>query len=206
MSNFNETYYTCNNYATYLERQERYERMVDEIHYDLFRRLCFDFKGHQVLDYGCAVGFVVNALHKIGYNCAHGYDVSEWAINYGRKHVVFPRPFAISNDIQDVLLSKWKLTFALDVFEHMEENQLNDLLSRLNTEYLIVRIPLATVDGGKYVLSVSENDPTHVLRLTRASWMKKFSERYHHLFNINLGLMYDTQGVMCAMFRSGTVR
>lgn len=92
--------------------------------------------------------------------------------------------------------------FAFDVFEHMTQDEVCTALQSIKPIDLIVRIPLACFDHGKFVLEISENDKTHVTRLTRASWLKLFSGcGYAHLFNINLGLLYDSTGVMCAMFR-----
>lgn len=96
---FDERYYNCNNYVGYLSRQERYERMAQEIHHDLFRRLCLNYKHVPVIDYGCSVGFIVKAFNDLGYYEITGYDVSKWAIEYGNDHVLDESRASITNHI-----------------------------------------------------------------------------------------------------------
>jgi len=198
---YDEKYYTNNNYASYLERSERYERMVQEIEYELFRILKLDFKTFPVLDYGCGVGFVVNSFQKLGYTNIWGYDVSNWAIEWGRKNVV-KKPTIITNDFGLVESKHSKLMTAFDVFEHMSPQEIKIVLAANRPEHILVRIPLTICDNGKFILTVSEGDPTHITRLTRYSWINLFKENgYTFLFNVNVGSFYDSDGVMCAMFK-----
>ena len=154
------------------------------------------------------MGFVVRALNDLDYKWVYGYDVSEWAIQYGLENGIVQSNVRLTSTKSHIIGSpgddvtpRWDLTLALDVLEHLCQSELDEFIDELNTDYLLVRIPLAVNDGGKFVLTVSENDPTHITRLTRESWMQIFNTRYIHLFNINLCLMYDTSGVMCAMFK-----
>jgi cyclopropane fatty-acyl-phospholipid synthase-like methyltransferase len=202
---FGKKYFEQNNYASYLERQERYERMVKEIEFDLFRKLKLDFHRKPVLDFGCAVGFVTKAFKDLGYANIVGYDVSRWAVEYGRETFGFTEN-ELTHSKRDLTPEVgWVLILAFDVFEHMSERELTFWLHtwRKSGPYLLVRIPLARNDGGKYVLSVSENDPTHVMRFTRNTWKRFMHEcGYNWLFDVNVGSFYDTDGVMCAMFRA----
>lgn len=196
---FDQAYYTGNNYASYLERYERYERMVHELHYDLFRRMGLDFTKSNVLDYGCAVGFVTRALQTCGHQNVVGFDISEWAVEYGTT-VMKTNNLSTADSVWAE--REFALTFALDVLEHMSEEQLGRLFSQLRTDYLVVRVPVCSEDGGRFVLNVSENDPTHVQRLTKGSWNTLF-EQNHFVFvsKIVLGHIYDTPGVMCRLYR-----
>lgn len=202
---YGEGYYTHNNYAGYLERFERYEKMIQELEYELFRILKLNFKNKRVLDYGCGVGFVVKAMRDLGYTQAYGYDHSSWAINWGREKLFQPTldyDSVIQDDINYLSPLDWELMTSFDVFEHMELVDVSAALDRFIPKHLLVRIPLTKEDGGKFILPVSEADPTHITRLTRESWVKFFNENgYTFLFNVNLGNIYDTEGVMCAMFR-----
>lgn len=197
---FNEEYYTGNNYTSYLERSERYERMVQELHYDFFRKLGLDFTQSSILDFGCAVGLVVNALQKskIGDNVA-GYDVSKWAVSYGQEKLKLNN---LTNDYLAVLKNEYDLTYALDVLEHMSNDDLMNFLSGVNTKYLLVRIPVCRENGGKFVLTVSENDKTHVQRLTKMRWNTLLSYDFQFVCKLNLAHVYDTEGVFCALYRS----
>lgn len=199
---FDKHYYENNNYASYLERQERYERLCEELHYDLFKKLNLDFTNDVVIDWGCAVGFMVHGFRKIGFKNPCGFDVSEWAIGWGQANLDLKH--YVTSDISKILeIKNCKLMTALDVFEHMQSQDICSMLERIEPQYLLVRIPLAKEDGGKYHLEVSEKDPTHITRLTKKSWVKLFDKLgYTWLFDIKIGLMYDTSGVMCSMFRS----
>jgi len=204
---YGEGYYTNNNYAGYLERSERYERMVEELEYELFRILKLDFKDKWVLDYGCGVGFVVRAFQKIGYAKVFGYDHSEWAVAWGRKNLgwqpVLEYESRLQTDVNYLPPIDYDLMTSFDVFEHMNPLHVSAALFHFQPKHLLVRIPLTDEDGGKFILPVSEADPTHITRLTRESWVKFFKEnKYEFLFNINLGNIYDSKGVMCAMFRN----
>jgi 2-polyprenyl-3-methyl-5-hydroxy-6-metoxy-1,4-benzoquinol methylase len=196
---YSESYYKSVNYASYLERQERYERMMQELHNDLFRKIKLDFTKQPVLDYGCAVGFVVKALLNLNYKDVAGFDVSSWAINWGRDNLNLSE-----NLIDDLNLYTRtpKLMLAFDVFEHMTIVDVDSVLTTLNPEHIVVRIPLTAQTDGKYILDVSERDSTHRIRWTRRDWIKFFDQmNYDWQYDINLGLIYDTDGVMCSMFR-----
>jgi len=198
---FDKEYFTNNNYASYLDREERYARMMNEIHYDLFRRLCLDFTNERVVDFGCAVGFVTKALLTLGYKRVQGYDTSEWAIAWAKD--VLQLKNHVTADITDILWNP-KLMLAFDVFEHMNELELRQMLNDKMPNHLLVRIPLAKSDNKNYVLTVSERDPTHQIRWTRNTWKTFFASLTFPLewqYDVNLGLFYDTPGVMCSMFR-----
>src|ERR1051325_3080488 len=63
---FGEEYYRTGNYADYLERGPRYHQIAIELD-QLFRTLnLFDGDG-PILDYGCGVGFLSEALTNRGY-------------------------------------------------------------------------------------------------------------------------------------------
>ena len=213
MNNFNESYYKNANYAGYLERRERYERMIQELHFDLFRKLNLDFTHSNVLDLGCAVGFVVKALYELGYKNVIGYDVSQWATQWGLNELGL-KSFKPLNELRHItneclttnssllMNHKWKMVFAFDVLEHINIDDLNALLTNLSVDYMLVRIPLTSETEGKFILDVSENDPTHIMRYTRSDWHDLFKKcNFTWLFDVNVGLCYDTEGVMCAMFR-----
>lgn len=198
---YDESYYTKANYAGYLEREERYDRMVQEIENELFRVLKLDFKKSPVIDYGCGVGFVVNALSRLDYEDVCGFDVSEWALQYAKSKYSYKGCWFTSSK-SALEFRDFELMTAFDVFEHMPAHEISEVLRLADPRHLLVRIPLAEVDDGKFYLNVSENDPTHITRMTRNSWNNFLSFcGYSRLFYVNLGTFYDTQGVMCAMFR-----
>lgn len=205
---FDKAYFEQNNYASYLERQERYVRMAREIEFDLFRKLKLDFSHKPVLDFGCAVGFITRAFKDIGYTNIVGYDVSKWAIEYGHKNLGLTDNDTTCEIFHIRMQQDWNLIMAFDVLEHLDFKSLLSFLHFWKDTYLLIRVPLTHKTDGPYVLQVSENDPTHVLRYTRQDWHTLLMDLggFAWLFDVNLGTMYDTDGVMCAMFRSGCPR
>lgn len=198
---YGHEYYSANNYASYLERYERYKMLVNELCEDLFSKIGLEnkFRHGSVLDFGCAVGFVVKALQERGYEAAYGYDVSEWAVQHGTSVLNVEN---LSNDARICQWLHWDVVFALDVLEHMTIEQIAEFLKCLNSDYIVARIPVVLEDGGKFVLEVSERDKTHVTRLTKNSWKKLFAlHDYEVIFSINLNQIYDTKGVMCVMLK-----
>lgn len=203
MTQYPESYYTQNNYASYLEREDRYKRLAEDLHYDLFRKINFDkeLKGESILDFGCATGFLVKALTNLGYE-TYGYDISKWATDYAVKTVGNAEEKIITNFDDLVGAESYKLMIALDVFEHLEVKQLKDVFNTVFCQYLLVRIPVTKITDGKYVLQVSENDPTHRIRWTKADWDTFFERNdFTLMFTLNLGSIYDTEGVFCAMYQ-----
>lgn len=199
---YGEKYYRNNNYASYLERGDRYKRMVEELHHDLFRRINLHtfLSDRPVLDFGCAVGFTVKALQGLGYS-AYGYDVSKWATDYA----INVNGIAAENiltDLQPVTSQRWGLVLALDVLEHIDQVELAKTLTALRTKYLLVRVPVCHEDGGQYVLDVSENDPTHIIRMKKDSWTWFLRNcGFETMFTLNLGNIYDSEGVLCALYK-----
>lgn len=202
MNSFDKEYYENNNYASYLERKERYKRLCEELHFDLFRKLNLDFSDQTVVDWGCAVGFVVNGFKSVGFKSVYGYDVSEWAVNWGKSNLDLNDE--LTTDQATIMTHKHcGLMTAFDVFEHMDIDRVKAVVQELEPDYLLVRIPVSEIDGGKYVLSVSEKDVTHITRMTKKSWIKLLDNcGYNWMFDVNLGLIYDSPGVMCSMFRT----
>lgn len=206
---FDANYYTTNNYGSYLDRGDRYRHLAAELHERLFGITNLVTRSDQILDYGCATGFLVDGFRKVGYQNVTGYDISDWAVNWGIENGIT----GLTSDPLE-MPQKPKLMIALDVFEHMKPEQIEDLFDKIHPEYLLVRIPLAVENGGKFVLNISEQDPTHITRYTREQW--KYSLQQYmstaeslflrktpgtHLFDINLSHIYDTPGVMCSLFR-----
>jgi len=96
---------------------------------------CFDLLGQKVLELGCAKGFVVEDLRKLGVD-AFGCDVSQYAISKSPEPV---RPFLQCGD-------------ALDVLREQTTNSYDCILSRgflecldpINVERLVVEMNRAS--------------------------------------------------------------
>lgn len=175
----------------YLSRQARYHEMAAELHF-FYKSLGVK----SVLDFGCGVGFFVSGLQALGYECA-GFDISEWAINYGKTVLKTP---CLTTDAA-VLSRPYDLVVALDVFEHMKKEWLPGLLSSFQTRYLMVRMPVCESDGQDYVLEISRNDPTHLTCLSKKTWHNLFrSSGYRRLCLLNKNTIWDSTGVYSAVY------
>lgn len=190
---YNAEYYRSSNYADYLERADRYKKTASELA-DLLRKLGLVNNDSNIVDYGCAVGFLLEGFKELGFKSLLGYEISDWAIKEGRLR---------GNDIHtwgsfnydpfgvDVLT-------ALDVFEHMPDDQIVDVVKTLAPKAILARIP-SSADGGKtFHLEVSRADPTHVNCKTKEEWIRFFTDLgYRTFLKLNLYTVYDSPGVSC---------
>ena len=198
---YDKSYYESSNYASYLERGERYFQLASELHHEFLPKIGLgNLQEKPILDYGCAIGFMVKALKRLGYKDVSGYDVSEWAIDYGKINFGLETELGTS---KEVLNTNYELVLALDVFEHMTEKNLTETIANISTNYMIIRIPVCKESGGAYVLDVSERDTTHTIRWTKKQWIDMFSaNNYDVILPMCLHNIYDTPGVMCAIVRN----
>jgi len=188
MNNYSEEYYKSVNYVTYLHRKPKYVRHANEIS-NLLKSFNLITLNSKILDYGCAVGFLIEGLQEIGYNNVIGYDISEWATDQCKnKHI---------NMLSDIQTDLYDLICCLDVLEHMTDIEITNVFSKLDGNMLLVRIPCST-DGIDYHLEVSKNDSTHRNCKTKDQWIELFRHLgYNFFMSINTNTIYDTPGVMC---------
>ena len=186
--NFDKEYFTSINYTDYLDRYDRYEKLAVDVT-DLLSKINLLDKNTNILDYGCAVGLLVEALDKIGYKNAYGYDISEWALGIAKE-----KNLKIVNGIPNK--DDYDVTFCLDVLEHMNDVDIINFLENFSSNVLVLRIPVST-DGGKtFHLSISRRDPTHINCKTKDSWKNLLKDYgYKTFLNLNLYTIYDTKGV-----------
>lgn len=187
MKKFDKEYFQSVNYVDYLSRGDRYDKTAQEL-LDFFDKIEIFDKNKYALDFGCAVGHLLNALIKRNVTRVYGVDISDWAIEYARE--------------QDLPVAKevrWDLhhsiVFALDVFEHMPVDKLREFFLKIKTDAIVFRIPVCKNKGEDYVLEVSRNDPTHVIRWTKDEWKNFFSMKGYITFNLNLYSLYNSEGV-----------
>jgi len=193
---YGEEYYKGGNYTDYLSRRQRYWQLASDIDHFLDSMCLRNVEG-RLLDYGSGPGFLVEGFSKLGYTQSIGFDISTWSSEYAAEEGVA----RVTNDA-DVLDSEYDLVTMLDVLEHIEQGECCKLLLKIEADHMIVRIPVCEADGGDYVLPVSNRDPTHITKLTKESWTSIFRQAgYAQVCRINLPNIWDSDGVMCAMFR-----
>lgn len=125
-----------------------------------------------ILDFGCARGYIVKALRHLGYN-ARGVDISEWAIRNADEEV---KPFVqCTKDAPPFTEGEFDWIIAKDVLEHVEYVSLTiDDLMNVAAKGLFVVVPLTRHDHGRYVIEEYEKDITHKQRMPLSTWVKMF--------------------------------
>ena len=129
-----------------------------------------------VLDFGCAKGYLVKAFRELGYK-AFGIDVSEYAISES--------PIEIKDYVRCLDLSRNSLPLewmpinyiiAKDVLEHLEKDQLFKQLTELRTlsKRILVVVPLG--DGKKYFIDEYGQDPSHFIKEDLGWWVETLNK------------------------------
>ena len=142
---------------------------------------------NNVLDYGCAKGFMVYAMRLLGKE-AYGVDISDYAIKNCHPKV---KDFVSVIDEVEQISGGWDLIIAKDVLEHTTKDLVPKVLEafRLRTKQLLVVVPLG--DGKRYRIREYEMDVTHIIREPEEWWLttivnagfkiKFFDYQFHHV-------------------------
>jgi hypothetical protein len=189
---FNESYYHSINYSDYTFREEKYLKTAKDL-INTFNLTPSD----TLLDYGCAVGFLMMGYKKLDLTNVYGFDISEWALNESKK-----KDLITTNDLNIVNDKEYKLTTVLDVFEHMFDEDIDIILDKVSTELLVVRIPVKLNGENDFHLEVSRKDLSHVNCKTKEEWINKI-EKYNFKYEteIKTESIYDSPGVFCGYFK-----
>ena len=189
---FDEQYYRTNNYTDYLSKRERYVKTAEEIQ-QVFHKFSVIDQQSTILDYGCSLGFLIKGFEKVGFKNVSGYDISDWAVEQARKN---------GCNILDHAQGAFNLGIFLDVLEHMTDQQIAELFSKIRLDKVLVRIPCAVVEQpNQFYLEVSRRDPTHINCKTDRDWIKLFeSMGYVNCFRLNMSTIYDSPGCFCCLF------
>lgn len=147
----------------------------------------FQLKGKRVLDVGCAYGYLVNELRKLGVQ-AVGVDISDYAMLNAKKSGITDviHADALHLPFKD---KSFYCTIAFDLVEHIPpeyERQLIKELVRVTQKYILVRTP--------YWKTPEDADKTHVNIRPASYWIKAF-ESFGCRHNIDLQLKYHYMAV-----------
>jgi len=184
---YEKSYYETDNYENYASREQRYHQLAAEV-LQLLKQINLITAESSIIDYGCAFGFLMKGLRENGQLNVQGFDISEYAATQVQKH---------GFNLLSKPDGKYDVMFALDVLEHMTDDQLDDLFKCVDASILIGRIPVST-DGIDFHLAVSRKDNTHINCKTKEQWMRVISGfGYTTIFRINLYSIYDSDGVFC---------
>jgi len=178
-TSFDKSYYLTGNYCDYLQRGQRYERLAAELPIE---------KDMRIIDYGCAVGFLLEGLQRQGFKHISGYDISDWATGQLQ-----------NKGIKIAQEGCFDTIICLDVLEHMTNKQIKAMFHRFWSRFLIVRIPVST-NGQHFHLQVSRNDPTHINCKTKHDWLALLKANgFQECFRLHSNHIYDSQGVLCSL-------
>jgi len=191
---FTKDYYTSNNYHNYLTRHNKYEQTAEDI-LDVLVFAKLVIHDSIILDYGCAVGFLLEGLRKLQYFEPHnlyGFDISEWASGKARKkHLQVWSEFTNIKHEFDVI-------FFLDVLEHMYDHEIDKAFEHFSSDIIVAKIPCKEGDDTTFFLDVSRKDMTHINCKNREEWKNVLREKgYTEFIMLNTPTIYDNLGVMC---------
>lgn len=142
----------------------------------------------KILDFGCAKGYLVQALRELGYD-SYGIDVSEYAISQANVETRIYLEVS-NNELQ--IPSYWPSfdwVIAKDVLEHIEYNSLPRILERLRSlaNNILVVVPLG--DGKNYFIPDYELDKSHYIKEDLTWWediLNKSGFRVQGTYNVGL--------------------
>jgi len=128
--------------------------------------------GETFLDFGCARGYLVKAMRRLGV-IAEGHDTSEWAIRNCDPEVAEH----VSTSLWDHC---WEHIWSKDTLEHLEPIELMktaDMMLRTARISILIMVPLTERVGGPYARKEDDMDVTHVVRWPLEEWMNFFQRR-----------------------------
>lgn len=189
---YNEQYYKTNNYADYLEREERYFHLAKELS-ETLDKFSLVSKRSTIVDFGCAVGHLLLGFKQLGYKRIFGVEISKWARLQASK-----KKLKVVTDIKKI--KKIDILLCLDVLEHIQYNDLAAIVSNF-PDIVVIRVPVAAIKDGDFYYKVSRLDKTHITCLTKQQWKEYFSSfGYQTCLELNLSTIYNSKGVFSAVF------
>lgn len=137
----------------------------------------------RILDYGCAKGYLVSAFKLLGFD-AYGIDISSYAIENTHELAKGCCKKASPKTYKECDLGKFSHIISKDVFEHIPENELPDILDMLSNlgSSLFSIIPLGTDDNSnKFVIESYHNDLSHITIKSRTWWENLISKYFPNI-------------------------
>ncbi len=145
--------------------------------YEIIRYLDIQ-RCHEILDFGSAKGYLVKAFRLLHFN-AYGIDISRYAIDHAPDDISRHLRFWNGKQRLYEYLRSMYLPFdwiiAKDVFEHIHENCLHDIVNDLSKIAINMFVIVPLGKNGTYNASLNNLDPTHVI-CEDYEWWKKYFE------------------------------
>lgn len=180
-----------------------YKNYTDK-HFDALAReiikACGLKRGHMVLDFGCALGGLVQAINNRGVLCL-GTDISYWAVNKGRGFYGLNKNI-LQHYSRSLLESPANdLVIFLDVLEHIDADEIQEMLKLLRCDRVFVRIPISAEEGKPYLLDCSNADKSHKAAHSRQWWHELFGTAgYWDFTPVVKQTIYDSDGVLVGIY------
>ena len=194
---FNKDYFT-DGIAKGISCYENY-RWIPELTYPMANSF-YNFlnlkKNSNVLEFGCANGFLVKCLKDFGVN-AFGVDISSYAINNCPNDISDRLSVISKNNLKNSIKktkfkkNKFDWTISKDVFEHIRPKDLRIIIRQIAkvSSNLFVIVPLG--DNSKYRIKQYHMDKTHIVIKNEEWWNKLF---LNNGFEVNK-ILYKVEGI-----------
>ena len=128
-------------------------------------------RGQTVLDFGCSKGYLVKALRLLGRD-ACGVDVSDYAISNCDPQVKNRCVIKAGQYFEDI--DNFDFCIAKDVFEHIEEEDIQKELNRIRANKMLAVIPLG--ENGMYRAPSNNLDKSHKICKSEQWWVDTFNK------------------------------
>ncbi len=193
---FERGYYIDSTVSTY----ENYpEKDYSELAGDLMHAALLN-SDSKVLDFGCAIGLLVDCLRKEGID-AVGTDISYWAIKYGRERFCVNGK-TLQHYNRQLLEDSFDCVLFLDVLEHIPSEELREILSLLKAPAIVVRIPVSLQEGEDFAVEIHKMDSTHIQCHDKNWWVELLAQHdYTTEQIIQMGAIYESPKMMCRVMK-----
>ena len=180
-------------------------RWIPELTYPMAHKF-YNFlklgKKSNVLEYGCAHGFLVKCLNDYGVN-TYGVDISEFAIKNSLADISDKVTIIKNNNLINAIKKfkfnkKFYWIISKDVFEHIPQKELKNILNQMNkiTKNLFVIVPLG--DNSKYRIQQYHLDKTHIIIKNEEWWINLFEKNG---FKVEQ-MLYKVDGIKDKWFKT----
>jgi SAM-dependent methyltransferase len=132
---------------------------------------------HTVLDYGCALGYMVKAFRLL-HRQAWGFDISSYAIEHVDNEVK-DYCFLINRPVE--IPENFDFCIAKDVLEHIEYKCIGNVLKNIDAKMMFAIVPLGK--NGKYESPCNNMDKSHIICEDVDWWLNTFLENGWELIN-----------------------
>ena len=153
-------------------------------------------RNSNVLEYGCANGFLVKCLKDFGVN-AYGIDISNYAISNCPVDISRNVSVITHNDVNKAIKKttfkkkKFDWVISKDVMEHIKPSDLNIIIKQISkiTKKMFVIVPLG--DNNRYRIKQYHLDKTHIVIKNEKWWINLFKKNNFDIEDVS----YKVDGI-----------